>query len=154
MMAKLLQKIILRLLCFLTIFLISCRESNSLTTANISIDSIHLWVEIAQDPKTMQKGLMGRTRLEAGEGMLFIYPEPTQMSYWMKNTQIPLDIGFFTKDGVLREIYAMYPNDLTPIKSRDKNLLLALEVPFGWFKQNNIKIGSQIHAKSMQLIEQ
>ncbi len=46
------------------------------------------------DPE-QQRGLMERTALGADDGMIFVYAQPRQMSFWMRNTLIPLDMGFF-----------------------------------------------------------
>lgn len=52
-------------------------------------------VEIADDDKERQRGLMHRDRLAGGTGMLFVHAEPERQAYWMKNTRIPLDILYF-----------------------------------------------------------
>ena len=52
-------------------------------------------VEIADDPDEWAMGLMFRESMEPDHGMLFIYPRETTLSYWMKNTRIPLDIMYF-----------------------------------------------------------
>lgn len=52
-------------------------------------------VEVADDDSERARGLMFRDTLPAGHGMLFIHPSEEPQSYWMKNTQIPLDILYF-----------------------------------------------------------
>jgi len=52
-------------------------------------------VEIAHTPAQRAQGLMYRTRMPADQGMLFLFPQPRRMAFWMKNTKIPLDILFF-----------------------------------------------------------
>lgn len=52
-------------------------------------------VEVADSDASRQRGLMYRDRLDAGHGMLFVYPEPEILRFWMMNTRIPLDILFF-----------------------------------------------------------
>ena len=91
----------------------------------------------------MKKGLMHRTTLGENRGMLFFYGPPKQMSFWMQNTKISLDIGYFTSDGVLREIYPMYPMDERSVKSRRDDLLMALEMNQGWYAKNGIKPGDK-----------
>jgi uncharacterized membrane protein (UPF0127 family) len=53
-------------------------------------------VEIADDPEEQALGLMFRTKLSEGKGMLFIFPDEAPRSFWMLNTRIPLDIFYFS----------------------------------------------------------
>lgn len=92
----------------------------------------------------MQQGLMGRRDLESSQGMIFVYRSPQQMSFWMHNTPTPLDIGFFTGDGVLREVYRMFPFDENTVRSRREDLVLAVELPQGWFDAAGVKPGAKI----------
>jgi uncharacterized protein len=62
----------------------------------------------------------------------------------MRNTRIPLDIGYFDADGVLREIHALYPFDETPVPSRSNRMQFALEVNRGWFERNGVTAGAQL----------
>ena len=55
-------------------------------------------VEIANDPETRERGLMFRTAVPAGTGMLFLFPEVSEHTFWMKNTLVPLDMIFIGAD--------------------------------------------------------
>jgi uncharacterized membrane protein (UPF0127 family) len=55
-------------------------------------------VEIANDDASRERGLMFRTAVPAGTGMLFLFPEVSQHTFWMKNTLIPLDMVFIGPD--------------------------------------------------------
>tara|TARA_Y100000588_G_scaffold20649_1_gene20882 strand:+ start:2817 stop:3347 length:531 start_codon:yes stop_codon:yes gene_type:complete len=101
-------------------------------------------VQIALKTEEMARGLMFRESLGENRGMLFFYHLPKQMSFWMRNTKVALDIGFFTADGILREVYSMYPMDERSVKSRRDDLLIALEMNQGWYAKNGIKIGEQL----------
>lgn len=57
-----------------------------------------LMVEVVDTPAARTRGLMGRRRLLAGHGMLFVFPEPGRYGFWMKNTHIPLDIIWISPD--------------------------------------------------------
>lgn len=107
----------------------------------ITIGDKSIEVQIAYKDTEMAKGLMYRTSLGENRGMIFYYHPPKQMGFWMRNTKIALDIGFFTEDGVLREVYPMYPMDERSVKSRRDDLLIALEMNQGWFAKNGIKTG-------------
>lgn len=97
----------------------------------------------------MEHGLMGRRELAADDGMLFVYARPTQMSFWMRNTPLPLDIGFFNAAGELVEIYPLYSFDETPVRSRSAQLQFALEMNQGWFERNQVKPGAKLDLKAL-----
>lgn len=106
-------------------------------------------VQLAVREPEMVIGLMGRRDLGRDEGMLFVYRKPQQMSFWMRNTPTPLDIGFFNRDGMLEEIYPMHPFDETPVRSRSTLMSLALEMNQGWFRENGIKPGAHLDVKAL-----
>ena len=74
---------------------INNKESN---LVDITIGDKKYKVEIADTPEKQEKGLMGRKSLPENQGMLFIYDEPQDLSYWMKDTLISLDIIFIDDD--------------------------------------------------------
>jgi uncharacterized membrane protein (UPF0127 family) len=71
-------------------------------------------VEVAKTRAAWTQGLMGRVELPNGHGMLFDFGRERQVSMWMKDTLIPLDMLFFHADGrlALREAHAK-PGSLT-----------------------------------------
>jgi len=110
----------------------------------ITIDSARLHVEIVQDPASRQKGLMHRQSLPEDQGMLFVFEHPQYMSFWMRNTFIPLDIAFIDADGRIVDIQSMAPLDETKQYISAAPALYALEVNQGWFKKHGIKAGSVV----------
>jgi hypothetical protein len=67
----------------------------------------------------------------------------------MRNTPTPLDIGYFTADGKLHEIYQMYPFDENTVSSHSTEIQFALEMNQGWYKSNGVKPGAQIDLKAL-----
>ncbi|MFW2831044.1 DUF192 domain-containing protein [Sphingomonas sp. ID0503] len=61
-------------------------------------------VELAVTPQEQARGLMYRTSLRPGHGMLFPFSPPRPASFWMKNTLIPLDLIFIRADGTIAQI--------------------------------------------------
>ncbi len=96
-------------------------------------------MQLAVRPDEMQRGLMQRRDLGRDDGMIFIYEKPQQLSFWMRNTPTPLDIGFFTAEGVLEEIYQMHPFDETAVPSRSTRVQFALEMNQGWYRTAGVK---------------
>ncbi len=117
-------------------------DSGSTGLVELSLGEAEIKVELAIERSEQTRGLMHRRSMPADQGMLFVYASPTRMSFWMRNTYIPLDIGFFTKDGVLREVHKMYPHDENPVKSLRQDILYALEMNQGWFQEHGIKPGT------------
>lgn len=100
-------------------------------------------LQIAILPAETQKGLMFRKEMGDDEGMLFVFDRPQHMSFWMRNTYLPLDIGYIDAKGVLREIYPMYPHDERPVGSRGL-MQFALEMHQGWYRYAGVKPGAQL----------
>jgi uncharacterized membrane protein (UPF0127 family) len=61
----------------------------------VELRGVRIAVEIADDHRERQRGLMFRDRLEKGSGMIFVHEREQPLAYWMKNTRIPLDILYF-----------------------------------------------------------
>jgi uncharacterized membrane protein (UPF0127 family) len=100
--------------------------------------------EIAVSVEERSLGLMYRKNLPDGEGMLFIYDKDQIMSFWMKNTNIPLSIAFIASDGKIIEIKDMYPHDENSVLS-SRSVRYALEVPQGWFFRAGIIPGDIVN---------
>jgi uncharacterized membrane protein (UPF0127 family) len=101
---------------------------------------VEITVEIARTDEERSKGLMFRKNLPDGEGMLFLFDRDQLLSFWMKNTLIPLSIAYIASDGIIVEIKDMLPHDLNSVKS-SRSVRYALEAPRGWFGRVNVKPG-------------
>jgi len=106
-------------------------------------------MQLAVRADEQEKGLMFRQSMGADEGMLFVFGVPQQMGFWMRNTLIPLDIGYFDSSGELKEIYPMYPRDERTVSSHGRNLQFCLEMNQGWFKQNGVRPGAKLDLKAV-----
>jgi uncharacterized membrane protein (UPF0127 family) len=98
-------------------------------------------VEIADEEPEREAGLMFRTELVSGTGMLFVFPAPQRLSFWMKNTPLPLDLIFFKEDGEhLATVAWAKPHDETPLGPNEPATTV-LEVPGGWAAANGVGPG-------------
>ena len=127
---------------------ISAPESSD-TYFPISIDGTPLQLQLALTQSEQNKGLLHRESMPTDHGMLFLFKQPEPRSFWMRNTRIPLDIGYFAASGRLLEIHALYPYDENGVTSRNQQVLIAIESNRGWFARNNIVAGAQIDLKSL-----
>ena len=95
------KRVLIVLILILSIYLIFKTESFKTTTIDItsSKQTIRLNVELAISLQQQQQGLMNRKRLEDSKGMLFIFPNSSIQSFWMKDTYISLDIIFLSENG-------------------------------------------------------
>jgi uncharacterized membrane protein (UPF0127 family) len=138
---------------FLTLIILNAGlaacASQKLETATLSItradsSSVEITVEIARTDEEKAQGLMHRKKLPDGQGMIFMYDRDQQMSFWMKNTVIPLSIAFIAADGRIIEIRDMQPLDLSAVKS-SRSVRYALETPQGWFDRAGVKPGDVLN---------
>jgi uncharacterized protein len=111
---------------------------------SIKVGERTVQMQIAARPEELQKGLMFRTAMGPDEGMLFVFTQPQPQGFWMRNTILPLDIGYFEATGELKEIYPMYPHDEKTVSSRSHAIQFCLEMNQGWYRQNNVKPGAQL----------
>lgn len=101
-------------------------------------------VELAETPEQREQGLMFRKTLAADAGMLFDFKESQDVSFWMKNTLIPLDMLFIASDGrIARIAQRAVPLSTAPISS-GAPVLAVLEVNGGTAARLGIKPGDQV----------
>ena len=101
-------------------------------------------VELADEDAERAQGLMGRTALGPGAGMLFLYPAPREVAFWMRNTLIPLDMLFIDAGGTVARIHAnAQPLNETPIPSGSPALMV-LEIAGGQAERLGITPGMRL----------
>ena len=110
----------------------------------IKVGDVPAHLQVAVSHFEQERGLMQRRDLGPDDGMVFVYPSPQQLSYWMRNTPTPLDIGYFDAHGVLQEVYPMYPYDETPINSQSNQIQFAVEMHQGWYASKDLKPGARL----------
>jgi uncharacterized membrane protein (UPF0127 family) len=105
---------------------------------------VRVRVELADDDFERARGLMYRTALAKDRGMLFIFDEEQKLSFWMKNTLIPLSIAFMDSEGRIVDIQDMKALDDDPphYVSADP-ARYALEVNQGFFVERGVKVGDR-----------
>ena len=114
----------------------------------IKVGNKPLKVSLAITPEHQTRGLMNiqgmpPTKLPENEGMLFIYRREEMISFWMKNTTIPLSIAFIDRKGIIKEIKDMEPASDASVRP-ERPAQYALEVNRGWFSRNDVRVGDKV----------
>jgi len=131
----------------LAYFIVMKGPMRKLTISNPDGSKADVSVEIADNPVTRAKGLMGRDALPADEGMLFIFDQPGVHQFWMLNTSIPLDAIFMDEDGNVVDVVQMEPCGLLPSNcpryAPKAPALFVLEVNQGFSIRHGVVVGSR-----------
>lgn len=135
---------------FVLIFLGGCTKFFGETSHQIYIDNgkkhLKINVEIADDAQERGKGLMFREKLNEHDGMLFIFDNENYLSFWMKNTLIPLDIIFIDNNFKIVDIKNTVPckQDPCTLYISSKPAMYVLEVNANFTSKNNVGVGDKI----------
>ena len=106
---------------------------------------VEVRVEVADDLAEQAEGLMDRTVLGENRGMLFVYTEERELSFWMKNTLIPLSIAFIDSESRIIDIQDMKPlDDEPPHYVSAEPAQYALEVNQGFFDERDVRAGDRV----------
>ena len=112
--------------------------------------SVVLCARLALTPSQQERGLMFLETLDDNDGMLFEYKQPGELSFWMKNTLIPLSIAFIDyndeQSGTIIDIQDMEPKS-SQLHKAPSAVQAALEVNRGWFEKHNIQVGDQVEVR-------
>ncbi len=151
-MAKFLKLLILTALFSRVDF---CAGDEAFATTEARLGSKKIVIEVADTPEKREKGLMHRRTMDQDRGMLFVFDFEQTLTFWMKNTLIPLSIGYLDSNLRLFEVLDMQPEPLTVIELRRypsrKPARFALEMNQGWFKRNKIELGAQLRLTGKSL---
>ena len=119
------------------------------TLQSLQIGDKIIQVEVPGTEEKVKHGLMYREDLPENQGMLFVFPSEEFLYFWMKDTYIPLSIGFFNAERELLEVQEMYPDNalvVTPkrrIYASSHPCKYALEMNRRWFLKNKIELGTK-----------
>lgn len=128
----------------------SCPADNtSFLTGSVffKANDLSLRVEIAANEKQRQTGLMFRQALDADQGMLFVFEEQSNISVWMKNTLIPLDVLFIDQTGKIVSMLKNLPpckQINCPVYHSGAPASFMLEVATGFIDQQQIQTGQAL----------
>lgn len=149
---------VLRLLSFCLALLVPVlagaqQKLTTFTTGQLTIESggkSHVFkIELALNQEQQEQGLMYRRTMAADAGMLFLYDAPRDITMWMKNTLLPLDMLFVAADGTItRIVERAVPQSLTTIPSGGPAKAV-IELNGGTAARLGLKPGDHVHAEGL-----
>lgn len=105
-------------------------------------------VRVADNPVTRAKGLMHEDRLPENAGMLFVFPQESTPTFWMKHTQIALDMLFIDDtDTIVYSVKQAQPcvKDPCPLYTPTRPVSKVLEINGGMANRHGIRVGDRVH---------
>jgi uncharacterized membrane protein (UPF0127 family) len=138
------------LLCGLLVLVAACSKGDSTgpmptPSATVTFAGGNITAEVAASAAARETGLMGRTSLGAGAGMLFVFAadqQPLFSAFWMKNTSVPLSIAFIDASQRVINVKDMAPFDTVNLARATAPFRYALEVNQGWFATHGVTAGA------------
>jgi uncharacterized membrane protein (UPF0127 family) len=119
------------------------KPQTTLPRVKLSAGMHQIDAQLAMTPEQRQIGLMFRQEMPQTEGMLFVFEQPAQQCFWMKNTLLPLTAAFVADDGTIVNLADMKPQT-TDSHCSEKPVRYVLEMNVGWFAKKGIKAGSKL----------
>ena len=107
----------------------------------ITIGNKSYQVSLAETEEEQMKGLQGVHTLPEDEGVLFVFEEPGEVGFWMKDTLIPLDIIYINDDDEVVAVEQGNPGDETILEHPDVKYVLEVN------KDSGIKVGDELDIK-------
>ena len=141
------NRLLLRLSCLLLALTGPAwsQETPQLNLPRVTLTAgMHLiHAQVAATHQQRAVGLMFRKEMPAGDGMLFVFEQPSSQCFWMKNTLLPLTAAFLADDGTIVNLADMQPQTEKTHCSA-KPVRFVLEMNQGWFAKRGIKAGSKL----------
>ncbi|HEY2732693.1 MAG TPA: DUF192 domain-containing protein [Polyangiales bacterium] len=107
-------------------------------------EDVTVAVEVAQTSAERQQGLMYRKDLDPNAGMLFLFERPQQLTFWMHNTLLPLDMLFITSDWHVLGVV----ENATPLTDSSRSVpgmsQYVLEVNAGFARRHALGAGTSV----------
>jgi uncharacterized membrane protein (UPF0127 family) len=98
--------------------------------------------EVARTTAERERGLMNRTEVPNGTGMIFIFSDAQIRTLWMSNTYVALDVAFFDANLTVVDIQQMEP-ETTAFHDSALPAMFALELPKGWLVAHQVHVGQR-----------
>jgi len=132
------------------LFIVGCERLPEVVIHVPGGTEVHVPVELAVTSQERARGLMYRRDLPSGAGMLFVFPETADHSFWMKNTPLPLDMIFISEDlHVVGIVESTVPFSTRPLRV-DQPSRYVLEVHAGFAARKSIASGARVEFRNFR----
>jgi uncharacterized membrane protein (UPF0127 family) len=122
-----------------------------LPTIKIYLGAETLDAEQALTPREVMTGMMFRTNIQETDAMLFVFQQPYQAAFWMKNCPESISAAYIDPAGVIQEIHHLEKNDTNSVVAASDNIQFVLETKEGWFARHHIGTGTVIRTEKGSL---
>lgn len=136
--------------CFILLFFVAagCLAQTQFKWGSVTIvtkfESLSYRVEVADTRRLKSMGLMFRSSLPAGQGMLLLNEKPQSLNVWMKNTFIPLDIIYIDTHGYIVKIVENAQPESTAVMPSEGKVKAVLELNAGQVQERGIAVGDRV----------
>ena len=124
-----------------------------LPTVKLYLGAETLAAEKALTPREQQTGMMFRTNIQDTDAMIFVFQQPFQVAFWMKNCPESISAAYIDPAGVIQEIHHLEKNDTNAVLAASDNIQFVLETKDGWFARHNVNTGTVIRTEKGSLAE-
>ena len=130
---------------------LGCRENAHVVISPAARTEISVRVEVANTPAKRAQGLQYRNQLAEHQGMLFVFPSARQLSFWMKNTPLSLDLIFIRSDlRIVGIVERATPFSMEPLSVPQPSQFV-LEVNGGFCQRNGVNVGDAVRFEGISL---
>lgn len=143
------QRVMRALAVSVLLVVAGCSERGPEAVIHTGNGPVRVRLEVAATDPARARGLMYRTELADGDGMLFVFERDADHTFWMKNTLISLDMVFIAADG---RIVGIHP-DAKPLSTALVGVghpsRFVLEVPGGWAARHGVAPGQRVELRGV-----
>lgn len=100
--------------------------------------------EVCMTREAISKGMMWRTAFPETNAMLFVFGQPLQTAFWMKNVPIDIDVAYLDSEGAILEVHRLEKFNTNPVPSKGPVVQFAVETPVGWFQRHGVQPGTVV----------
>ncbi len=124
-----------------------------LPTVKLYLGAETLDAEQALTERQQQTGMMFRTNIQDIDAMIFVFPQPFQAAFWMKNCPESISAAYLDPNGVIQEIHHLEKNNTNSVVAASSNIQYVLETSDGWFGRHHVNTGMVIRTEKGSLQE-